>query len=46
MSSSGIRRLDIADLEDRVRSMYEQVALDPHREFHFETGRALAERLG
>jgi SAM-dependent methyltransferase len=46
MSSSGIRRLDIADLEARVRSIYEQVALDPHREFHFETGRALAERLG
>ncbi|NKE60649.1 methyltransferase domain-containing protein [Lentzea sp. PSKA42] len=26
--------------------MYEQVALEPHQEFHFETGRALAERLG
>jgi SAM-dependent methyltransferase len=46
MSPSGIRRLDIADLVARVRSMYEQVALNPHREFHFETGRALAERLG
>jgi hypothetical protein len=35
MSPSGIRRLDIADLEARVKSMYEQVALEPHREFHF-----------
>ena len=26
--------------------MYEEVALEPEREFHFETGRALAERLG
>src|SRR4051794_16098136 len=26
--------------------MYEQVALDPHQRFHFETGRPLAERLG
>jgi arsenite methyltransferase len=40
------RQLDTADLEARVVSMYEQVALDPHQEFHFETGRALAERLG
>ena len=26
--------------------MYRDVALDPHGEFHFEMGRALAERLG
>jgi SAM-dependent methyltransferase len=26
--------------------MYEEVALEPEREFHFETGRRLAERLG
>jgi arsenite methyltransferase len=26
--------------------MYEEVALEPEREFHFETGRALAERVG
>jgi hypothetical protein len=35
MSSRSTPRLDIADLEARVRSMYEQVALEPHREFHF-----------
>jgi hypothetical protein len=26
--------------------MYEEVALDPDHEFHFETGRPLTERLG
>ena len=40
------RRLDLADLEARVKEMYEQVALTPGRGFHFETGRALAEHLG
>ena len=41
-----VRRLDTAELEARVKTMYEEVALEPEREFHFETGRALAERLG
>jgi len=40
------RRLDTFDLEARVKAMYEQVALTPGREFHFETGRRLAEHLG
>jgi SAM-dependent methyltransferase len=39
-------RLDTRDLEARVKSMYEQVATAPEQTFHFETGRALAERLG
>lgn len=39
-------QLDTTELEQRVRNMYEEVALEPQREFHFETGRALAERLG
>jgi ubiquinone/menaquinone biosynthesis C-methylase UbiE len=38
--------LDTRDLEERVRQMYRDVAVHPDREFHFETGRALAERLG
>lgn len=42
----GTRQLDTVDLETRIKSMYEQVALDPHQDFHFETGRPLAERLG
>ncbi len=42
----GAQELDTVDLELRVKSMYEQVALDPNQPFHFETGRPLAERLG
>jgi arsenite methyltransferase len=38
--------LDTTELERRVKRMYEEVALEPEREFHFETGRPLAERLG
>ena len=41
-----IRRLDTIELEQRVKHMYREVALEPKREFHFETGRPLAERLG
>ncbi len=41
-----VRQLDTAELKQRVKSMYEEVALEPDREFHFETGRPLAERLG
>jgi SAM-dependent methyltransferase len=40
------QQLDTTELEQRVKSMYQEVALEPEREFHFETGRALAERLG
>ena len=40
------RRLDTSELEQRVKQMYREVAEQPEREFHFETGRALAERLG
>ena len=40
------RTLDTKDLEARVKAMYEEVATAPEREFHFETGRALAEHLG
>jgi arsenite methyltransferase len=40
------RRLDTADLTERVKGMYQEVALHPDHEFHFETGRPLAERLG
>jgi SAM-dependent methyltransferase len=40
------KRLDVAALEQKVKAMYRDVALHPHGEFHFEMGRALAERLG
>lgn len=39
-------QLDTADLTRRVKVMYQEVALHPEREFHFETGRLLAEHLG
>ena len=39
-------QLDTAELTDRVKGMYQEVALHPEHEFHFETGRPLAERLG
>ena len=40
------KRLNVAALEQKVKAMYRDVALAPHGEFHFEMGRALAERLG
>jgi SAM-dependent methyltransferase len=39
-------RVDVAELRDKVKVMYRAVAQDPHGDFHFEMGRALAERLG
>ena len=44
--STTTRQLDTSELEQRVKTMYEEVALEPDREFHFETGRPLTERLG
>jgi arsenite methyltransferase len=38
--------IDAGKLLSKVQDMYRAVAQDPHGEFHFETGRALAERLG
>jgi arsenite methyltransferase len=43
---SDVQTLDTHDLEQRVKEMYREVAEEPFKEFHFETGRALAERLG
>jgi arsenite methyltransferase len=44
--STDTQTLDTQDLERRVKEMYREVAEEPFKEFHFETGRALAERLG
>jgi cyclopropane fatty-acyl-phospholipid synthase-like methyltransferase len=38
--------VDSQELEARVMEMYRAVAEDPGGDFHFELGRALAERLG
>ena len=39
-------RVDVNELRDKVKVMYRAVAEAPQGEFHFEMGRALAERLG
>src|SRR6266540_3830454 len=44
--STDTKTLDTLDLDRRVKEMYREVAEKPFKEFHFETGRALAERLG
>jgi arsenite methyltransferase len=48
MTRRGISLLtvDVAELRGKVQDMYRQVAREPQGEFHFEMGRALAERLG
>jgi SAM-dependent methyltransferase len=38
--------IDPKELEAKVKAMYRSVAQNPHGEFHFEMGRAMAERLG
>jgi SAM-dependent methyltransferase len=42
----GMARVDTEELRDKVKAMYKAVAEAPDGEFHFEMGRALAERLG
>jgi arsenite methyltransferase len=37
---------DSKELESKVKAMYRSVAENPHGDFHFEMGRAMAERLG
>jgi ubiquinone/menaquinone biosynthesis C-methylase UbiE len=39
-------QVDRQELEGKVQAMYRDVAQNPHGEFHFEMGRALALRLG
>ena len=46
MTAAETVAFDSKDLEGKVKAMYRRVAEDPHGEFHFEMGRALAERLG
>ena len=41
-----MKTVDVQDLETKVKEMYRQVAENPQGEFHFEMGRAMAERLG
>ena len=38
--------VDPETLREQVRDKYREVAVDPHRTFHFHTGRPLSARLG
>lgn len=40
------KKVDAAELEQKVKKMYRDVALNPKGEYHFEMGRGLAEKLG
>jgi SAM-dependent methyltransferase len=46
MNTASAIAFDPKDLEAKVKAMYRDVAENPKGEFHFEMGRALAERLG
>jgi arsenite methyltransferase len=46
MQTETTPQLNTIDLEQKVKNMYREVALNPHEKYHFEMGRALAERLG
>src|SRR5262245_2314392 len=39
-------KIDVEDLRDKVKAMYQAVADEPHGTFHFEMGYDLAARLG
>lgn len=43
---SAVKSVNTTELEQKLKEMYQQVAQDPHGEFHFELGHGLAERLG
>lgn len=46
MDTTQTLALNTSDLEEKVKKMYRDVALNPEKEYHFEMGRSLAEKLG
>jgi arsenite methyltransferase len=46
METTSITKIDPVALEEKVKKMYRDVALNPLGEYHFEMGRLLAEKLG
>jgi arsenite methyltransferase len=46
MVTTTTTQVDVGELRGKVQDMYRRVAREPEGEFHFEMGRALAERLG
>ena len=43
---AGKTPVDAEALREEVKAKYREVAVDPHGDFHFHTGRPLARRLG
>lgn len=46
METTTTKKVDVQELEAKVKKMYRDVALNPSGEYHFEMGRGLAEKLG
>lgn len=46
MQTTLSKKVDAAELEQKVKKMYTDVALNPKGEYHFEMGRDLAAKLG
>ena len=46
MEKTLTKTVDASELEQKVKKMYRDVALNPKGEYHFEMGRGLAEKLG
>jgi arsenite methyltransferase len=46
MTATTTAQVNVEELRGKVQDMYRRVAREPEGEFHFEMGRALAERLG
>ena len=46
METTITKNVNTADLEQKVKDMYRDVALNPYGEYHFKMGRTLAEKLG
>jgi ubiquinone/menaquinone biosynthesis C-methylase UbiE len=46
MNTFTVKKVDTLELEQKIKKMYRDVALNPAGEYHFEMGRGLAEKLG
>ena len=46
MEATVTPKINTGELELKVKNMYREVALHPYEKYHFEMGRALAEKLG
>jgi arsenite methyltransferase len=46
METISTQKVNVTELEQKVKKMYRDVAMNPAGEYHFEMGRGLAEKLG